>query len=149
MRRVVVITFLAVAGTIAAWLLSPRPPALVQSLRALPEVAKVEYSGSQNAPVVVVHLRDFHYVPRELCKPDGIDFEENLANVEKVQEDQLAIARFLIREHGVKEIFSEGLSESNMEDLALLLAVLNDLDRLEAIGGMDAAARQHQRELTL
>jgi hypothetical protein len=34
----------------------------------------------------------------------------------------------------------EGLSESKMEDLALLLAVLNDMHRLEAIGGMDADA---------
>jgi hypothetical protein len=102
MRRVVVIAFLALAGMVGVWLSWPRPPALVELLRTLPEVAKVEYRGSQNAPLVVVHLRYWHFVPRELCKLDGIDFEDNLATVQKVQEDQLAIARFLIRVHGLK-----------------------------------------------
>jgi hypothetical protein len=150
MRRAILIALLAVAGTIAAWqVFRPRPPALVESLRALPEVARVDYVGPANAPLVVVHLRDWHFVPRELCKLDGIDFEDNLATVEKVQEDQLAIARFLIREHGVKAIHKEGISESSLEDLALLLVVLKDLDRLQAAGGMDDEARRHQRELTL
>jgi hypothetical protein len=49
-----------------------------------------------------------HFVPPDLCKLDGIDFEASLDAVEKVQEDQLAIARFLIREHGLQDVYFEG-----------------------------------------
>jgi hypothetical protein len=31
----------------------------------------------------VVHFLDWHYVPPDLCKLDGIDFESNLDTVEK------------------------------------------------------------------
>jgi hypothetical protein len=62
--------------------LQPQPPLLVQSLRSLPEVRSVEYQGPKEADLVVIHLRDWHYVPKELCEPDGIDFESNLAAVD-------------------------------------------------------------------
>src|SRR5262249_39235290 len=80
MRRIVVIVLLvlpvvALVVGVRMWTL---PPALVVSLRALPEVAKVEYTGSANAPLVVVHFLDWHFVPPDLCKLDGIDFEANL-----------------------------------------------------------------------
>ena len=119
------------------------------SLRALPEVAKVEYTGSANAPLVVVHFLDWHFVPPELCKLDGIDFEASLDAVEKVQEDQLAIARYLIREHGLQDVYFEGLTEQTLPDLRVRLDLLKPLDRLAALGGMDEAARRHRREQTL
>ena len=50
MRRIVVIALvvLPVAALVVGWRIWTRPPALVDSLRALPEVAKVEYKGSAN-----------------------------------------------------------------------------------------------------
>ena len=46
MRRIAVIALLVlpVVGLIVGWQIWTRPPALVVSLRALPEVAKVEYT---------------------------------------------------------------------------------------------------------
>jgi hypothetical protein len=122
---------------------------LVDSLHALPEVAKVEYTGAANAPLVVVHFLDWHFVPPDLCKLDGIDFEANNAAVEKVQDDQLAIARYLIREHGLQDVYHEGVTEQTLPDLRVRLDLLKTLDRLAALGGMDEAARRHRREQTL
>jgi hypothetical protein len=151
MRRIAVIALLVLAAValVVGWRIWTRPPALAVSLRAPPEVAKVEYTGSANAPLVVVHFLDWHFVPPDLCKLDGIDFEANLDTVEKVQEDQLAIARYLIREHGLQYVYLEGLTEQTLPDLRVRLDLLKTLDRLAALGGMDEAARRHRREQTL
>ena len=109
----------------------------------------MQYVGPASAQRVVVHLLDWHYVPRDLCQADGIDFDANLAEVEKVQADQLEIMRWLIREHGVKEIYSEGLTEKKMPDVRVRVDVLNDLNRIEDLGGMDAETARRQRELIL
>jgi hypothetical protein len=120
--------WLSLAGLLLAALvffaLQRQPPLLVQSLRSLPEVHSVEYQGPREADLVVIHLRDRHYVPRVMCEPDGMDFASNLAAVEKVQQEQMAIARFLIKAHGLKTIFSEGLSKESLPDLNLRLDLL-------------------------
>jgi hypothetical protein len=50
MRRIAVIALLvlAVVAPVVGWRIWRRPPALVVSLRPLPEVAKVEYTRSAN-----------------------------------------------------------------------------------------------------
>ena len=50
MRRIAVIALLVLPAIalIVGWLIWTRPPALVVALRALPEVANVEYAGSAN-----------------------------------------------------------------------------------------------------
>ena len=145
MRRIATIALLVLPAIalVVGWLIWTRPPALVVSLRALPEVAKVEFTGSANAPLIVVHFLDWHFVPPDLWKLDGIDFEANLDAVEKVQEDQLAIARYLIREHGLQDVYHEGVTEQTLRDLRVRLDLLKTLDRLAALGGMDVAARRH------
>jgi hypothetical protein len=77
----VLLLILGTAGGLAAWQLFRAPP-VVRSLRALPEVARVDYVDPANAPLVVIHLRDWHFVSRDSCKQDGIDFEDNRATVE-------------------------------------------------------------------
>ena len=49
---------------------------------------------------MVVHIRDWHYVPREMCEAEGIDFAANLAIVQSVQMEQNVIARDFMRSHG-------------------------------------------------
>ena len=51
MRRIAVIALLIlpVVALVVGWQIWTRPPALVVSLRAQPEVAKVEYTGSAGA----------------------------------------------------------------------------------------------------
>ena len=50
MRRIAVIALLVlpVVALVVGWRIWTRPPALVVSLRALPEVARVEYTRSAN-----------------------------------------------------------------------------------------------------
>jgi hypothetical protein len=50
MRRIATIALLVLPAIalVVGWLIWTRPPALVISLRALPEVAKVEYTGAAN-----------------------------------------------------------------------------------------------------
>jgi hypothetical protein len=151
MRRIAVIALLvlSVVAVVVGWRIWTRPPALVVSLRALPEVAKVEYSGSANAPLVVVHFLDWHFVPPDLCKLDGIDFEANNDVVEKVQHEQVVIARYLIREHRLQDVYHEGVTEQTLPDLRVRLDFVKTLDQLAARGGMDETARRHRREQML
>jgi hypothetical protein len=85
-------------------------PGIVQELRGLPEVARVDYSGPKDATLTVVHIRDFHFVPKELADVEGLNYPALLDDVERVHTDEMAIARFLIRRHGLRAVFSEGLS---------------------------------------
>jgi hypothetical protein len=132
-HRAALVVFAFSVALVATWRLWPRSPAMVDELRRLPGVRTVEYVGRRDAKLTVVHLLDWHHVPRELCQEAGIDFAENLKIVEAVQLDQLGIARHLIREHGVKAIYSEGLSEKSMADYRLRLDLFDAMsDRREA-----------------
>lgn len=111
---------------IAAIILRPKVPGIVEELRAIPHVAHVGYQhiGSGETRLVVVHLRDWHFVPRNLCELEGISFEEVLTVAKAVQESQVAIARHLIRSHGLKDVYAEGLSEKSRPMWDLRLDVL-------------------------
>jgi hypothetical protein len=80
---------------------------------------------------------------------DGIDFDANLKAVEPVQDEEMAIARHLIREHGLTTIYTEGLTPETMPHLALRLRLLKDFEDVARDGGADAESRRMQRELTL
>jgi len=80
----VVLALLAAGGVAAALALRGEAPELVRELRALPEVARVSYRGPVNPRLTVVHLRDWHFGPRELAEADGVNFDENNARVEQV-----------------------------------------------------------------
>src|SRR5262249_27252114 len=120
----------------------PAPPAWVAVLRALPEVAAVEYTGPADAALLVVHLLDYHYCPPELCAAAGLDFAQHLADVERVQAGQLSLARFLVGRFGLAGVYVEGLTAANLPDWELRLSLLRDLGTLEHLGGLDDEARQ-------
>jgi hypothetical protein len=52
----------------------------------------------------------------------------------------------LIREHGLQDVYFEGLTEQTLPDLRVRLDLLKSLDRLAALGDMDEAARRHRRD---
>ncbi len=58
---------------------------------------------------------------RHLAEADGGTTTGNNAVVEKVQDEELAITRYLIKHHGVRFIYSEGLSAKGMPDYRLRL----------------------------
>jgi len=123
-----------------------RTPALIRGLRSLPEVAQVEYSGAASPnPLMVVHLRDWHFVPGDLARLEGIDHGEHLRDVEVCQVDQLAILRHLIKAQGVREVFIEGLTEASAPDFRLRVELLRTLAKAEAAGVLDAEGKAPAR----
>jgi hypothetical protein len=149
-RPIYALGVLAVTAAVLAMLHS-RPPAppWIGPLRALPEVAAVEYTGPADAGLVVVHLLDHHYCPPELCAAAGLDFERHLALVEQVQAEQLSVARFLVGQFGLTGVYQEGLTDASVPDWELRLGLLRELDELERAGGLDDEARQRRRLLLL
>jgi hypothetical protein len=124
-------------------------PSIVQELRGLPEISRVDYSGPKDAKVTVVQIRDFHFVPKENADLEGLNYPALLDEVERVQTDEMAIARFLIRRHGVRAVFSEGLSKESMSDFTVRVDLLRDMDTLASAGKLDADELRQRRELAL
>ncbi len=92
-------------------------------LRQLPAVVEVEAPPPfKKATHRLVHLRDWHFVPRDLYALDmtaaykrplserEIDLlhEELLLEVDLVQIEQMAVLRCLIKHHGLKRVVAEG-----------------------------------------
>jgi hypothetical protein len=140
-----VVVGVAVAGT---FVLRPPAPAIVQELRGLAEVGRVEFSGAKNPQLLVVHVRDWHVIPKELAEPDGVDYPSLLKEAEQVQAEQVAIVRFLIRRDGIKGVYSEGLSRESMPGLDLHADLLRDMQKL-GLGRLDAEERRQRGELLL
>src|SRR5947209_11552541 len=110
--------FLLAGAALAAGFLFSRPrpaevPPLVEALRGAPGVVRVEEPlTSLNPARRVVHLLDYRLVPREVYGPDG--YAEHLKRVEAIQEEHMALLRWLAANHGVSEVFVEGLTEENL-----------------------------------
>jgi hypothetical protein len=151
-RRWMVAPFLVVcaAGLAMAFALWTKAvPGIVHELRGLPEVARVDYSGPMDATLTVVHLRDWHFVPKDLAKLEGLDYPASLDKVERVQSDEITIARFLIRRHDLRVVFSEGLTKETMSGLTVRVDLLRDMDTLASAGKLDAYELRQRRELVL
>src|SRR5262249_46650820 len=110
---------------------------LIPLLRGLPFVVRVGASGSTTPTRRIVHLLDWHYVPRDQFAaelrthqpglPDaGIDREHErlLLDVAALQRAQEAALRRLTKDHGLEKVRVEGLSQEGMEELPLRLALL-------------------------
>ncbi len=117
---------------------------VVDLLRQLPGVVHVEVAVAAAKPTCrIVHLRDWHYVPKDLyaldmkqahgreLADDEIDrlHQELLLEVEVVQLEQMALLRCLIKHHGLKRVFSEGFSLGELEAYREKIAVLKSMDK--------------------
>ena len=113
-------------------------------LRRLPGVVQVDVSVAADKPTSrIIHLRDWHYVPKELYAldmksahgreptDDEIDrlHEELLLEVELVQVEQMAVLRCLVKHHGLKKVFSEGFSPKELEAYRGRIAVLRSMEK--------------------
>jgi len=113
------------------------------SLRSVPCVKDVELIGPSQSPRTIVQLRDWHFLPRNVfatsvrsanedeISEDELDglYEDFLLEVEQVQADQMAVLRHLIRHHGLKHAFSEGLSKG---DIPIFHTKIRLMKKLEA-----------------
>ena len=99
-------------------------------LRQLPGVVEVEATTpSKPATHRLIHLRDWHFVPKDLYALDmataykrpltqqEIDLlhEELLLEVELVQIEQMAVLRCLIEHHGLRRVVAEGFSDGEVK----------------------------------
>ena len=117
---------------------------VVDLLRQLPGVVQVEVSVAAEKPTHrIVHLRDWHFVSKDLYAIDmkaahgreltaeEIDrlHQELLLEVEAVQLEQMALLRCLIKHHGLKRIFSEGLAAKDLPEYRKRIAVLRNMEQ--------------------
>jgi hypothetical protein len=84
----------------------------------------------------VIHVCDWHYLPRDVFAADlqtsadysgdeiGRHYEQHLDDVEAVQAEQIKQLRGLIRQHGLKRIWVEGLTEDDMPAFRALVSLL-------------------------
>ena len=138
-------------------------------LRELPGVVNVEVLVQADRPTRrIVHLRDWHHVPRDLyaldlrnaagreLTGDEIDahHQEHLLEIEAVQIEQVAILRCLVRHHGLNRFFCEGFSQNKMPHYREKIIALRDIEQnqvpqlrnqlqevRELMKGMEAAGR--------
>lgn len=98
-------------------------------LRQLPDVAKVHRHGPTDRRTHrIVHVADWHFVEKDRFADDlrsgsdqSISDEEidrlhrdHLAEVEKVQRQQLVVLRILVQKHGLRQIWIEGLIDRDL-----------------------------------
>jgi hypothetical protein len=104
-------------------------------------VAKVEVLVATERPSHrIVHIRDWHYVPRELYAADlrsssktdlsdeaiEMRHRELLLEVEFVQLEQVALLRCLARRHALRRVRQEGLTPEGVEAFRGAVGVIRD-----------------------
>lgn len=118
----------------------------IELLRQLPGVAQVDVAvQAQNPAHRIVHLRDWHFVPRQLYTIDlknaagralsDADInrlhQELLLEVEAVQLEQIALLRCLIKHHGLRRLYCEGLTKQDLPDYKERIATLRAMEQAE------------------
>lgn len=94
----------------------------------------------QQAPKII-HIADYHLVSHEDFAADlrdqnpdisdgeiGKQYAKFLDDVETIQNEQIAILRGLIREHGIKAVFMEGVTDANVGKFRGAVKELPELD---------------------
>jgi len=113
-------------------------------LRRLPGVAKVSVHKPVDRPTHrIVHLTNWHFLPKDLFAADIRDvaeepvsdaeiddlYEELLLEIELVQIEQKAILRCLMKHHGQRRVFCEGLTKEDMPFYKLKIAALRRVEK--------------------
>jgi hypothetical protein len=143
---------------------------VVQLLRQLPGGVQVEVGVQVEKPMCrIVHLRDWHFVPEELYALElqqtsgrkwtagEIDrlHQEHLLEVKAVQLERMALLRCLIRHHGLKRIYCEGLTANDLPNYKEMVAVLREMEqtqvgvlRQQLAEARDLKAKKIEAEIT-
>jgi hypothetical protein len=141
---------------------------VVDLLRQLPGVVHVEAGVKADKPVHrIIHLREWHFVPKDHYAVDmqnalgreltakEIDqlHQELILEVATVQLEQMALLRCLIKHHGLKRIFSEGLAPKSMPGFREQIAVYREMEETQIrnlrrqLAEVRRARREFDREL--
>ncbi len=97
-------------------------------LRGLPGVVDVNVSpAKRKLDHRIIHLKDWHFLPRNLFVADlrersdqefseeEIDelYQQHLLEVELVQAEQMTLLRCLLKHHGLRTVYAEGLTDED------------------------------------
>lgn len=128
----------------------------IDTLQQHPDIADVKRYGSDEQPLHrIIHIADWHYVDREDYAADlrslsdepisdeDIDrrFAELLGEVDRVQVQQMAVLRWLIKHFGLKQVHLEGLTKPDQ------LIFNAKVEGLRVVGKELSDLRQEHREL--
>jgi hypothetical protein len=126
------------AAAFALWRVTTRTPSLDAELSRLPAVVDVQSTGPARPQATVIHLLDWHLVPREMLAPPGLIvtgrsrlYADHLDAVEAVQTEHEAILRHLAAKHGRLTVFVEELTDAEVEPFVLKAQVLAKADAEE------------------
>ena len=108
-------------------------------LRGLPGVSDVEVHRVNKPTHRIIHLRDWHYISRDLFAIDHRDealtdeeldqrYQKFLQGVDSVQLEQMTLLRTLIQQHGLKRLFCEGLASRDMPNYWEKISILKDME---------------------
>jgi hypothetical protein len=147
LRPAIIVAALAVllVAALAFWRQATRTPSLEADLAGLPAVVPVESSGPvRSAKATVIHLLDWHLVPRDQLFPPqerrsmqllGKDvdrlYRDHLDAVESVQIEHEAILRRLAEKQGKLTVFIGGLTDAEVKAFVLKAQVLAKADAEE------------------
>jgi hypothetical protein len=128
-------------------------------LRQLPGVVSVEVVPASGKPARrLIHLRDWHYVPRNLFALElrgqgaiseeemDLRYQEHLLEVELVQLEHLALLRCLARRHSLRRVFVEGITPEGVNNFREMVAALRKvkLDLHEQLQDVDRLLQDAQ-----
>lgn len=128
---------------------------------------------SQAPPQKIIHVCDWHYVPKEQFAADlrsandarytDEEIDEHyatfLSEVEQVQQEQVEELRKLIRDHGLKHVWIEGITDAENRDFEEIVSQVKAIeatniprlrrqlaDTDELIAGMEARNRTGEND---
>lgn len=139
------------------------------ALRQLPGVSEVEVLVAVARPTRrIIHVRDWHYVPRDLYALDlrqaagrqlddrEVDdrFQELIREVDAVQRDQEQILTALSRRHGQRRVLAEGLTpegETNYRDVLSVFKATEDriASLRESAAGLDPRPAEINQQIEI
>lgn len=151
----------AVAATFAD---EPSPGAdLSSQLRKIPTTASVVNTPIKSKPKqIIIHLLNWHFVSRDDFATDLSDsssgklseaeierqYFEFLEDVEAIQKEQKQILRYLIKNHEVRSVYLEGLTEKNLNAFNSFVKTLREFEVPEGDGAFDLFLKeQYKRDL--
>lgn len=120
-----------------------------EAMRSLPGVhSVVVHPASKGATHRIIHIRNWHFVPKadfaadlrslegEALSDEEIDtrYDEFLAEVDTVQVEQRKLLMSLIEHHGLKQVAIEGLSKDEMPAFEKMVKVLRDFEKRKPTG---------------
>lgn len=126
--------------------------------KSLSNVATIESKPIDKPTSYIIHILDWHYIPKEMFLADLRDqgitddldakYAKHLAAVENVQAEQMVLLRTLVEKHSVTEVYAEGVTKDNTPEYERRLEKLAKLGEklclLQKIAGEidDANLRQ-------